>query len=58
MHLFIDIKTEKNVACASLRNYSISLELEERDSMNMSYTTVPAVKIARLGAFADYQGLG
>ena len=57
-HLFIDRETEKIAAYVSLCNDSIGLELEERDSMNMSYTTVPAVKIARLAVSVDYQELG
>lgn len=57
-HLFIDREVCKIVAYVSLCNDSIGLELEERDSMNMSYTTVPAVKIARLAVSVDYQGLG
>lgn len=56
--MFIDREAGKIAAYVSLCNDSIGLELEERDSMNMSYTTVPTVKIARLAVSVDYQGLG
>ena len=36
MHLFIDRETEKIVAYVSLCNDSIGLDLEERDSVNLS----------------------
>ena len=42
----------------SLCNDSIGLELEERDNLGLSYTTVPAIKIARLAVAVDYQGMG
>lgn len=57
-HLFIDQETGKIAAYVSLCNDSIGLELEERDNMGLSYTTVPAVKIARLAVSIDYQGMG
>ena len=59
-HLFIDEDTEKLVAYLSLCNDSIRLEFEERDGMNLSYATVPAVKIARLAVSNEYkhQGMG
>ena len=35
-----------------------SKEMEERDNMGLSYTTVPALKIARLAVAVEYQGMG
>ena len=57
-HLFIDRETGKIAAYVSLCNDSIGLELEERDNMGLSYTTVPALKIARLAVAVEYQGMG
>lgn len=57
-HLFIDEETRNIAAYVSLCNDSIGLELEERDNMGLSYTTVPAIKIARLAVAVDYQGMG
>ena len=57
-HLFIDKETGKIAAYVSLCNDSIGLELEERDNMGLSYTTVPALKIARLAVTVEYQGMG
>lgn len=57
-HLFIDKERGKIAAYISLCNDSIGLELEERDNMGLSYTTVPAIKIARLAVAVDYQGMG
>ena len=57
-HLFIDKETGKIAAYVSLCNDSIGLELEERDNMGLSYTTVPALKIARLAVAVEYQGMG
>ena len=57
-HLFIDKESGKVVAYVSLCNDSIGLELEERDNMGLSYTTVPALKIARLAVAVEYQGMG
>lgn len=59
-HLFIDKDSKKIVAYLSLCNDSIRLEFDERDGMNLSYATIPAVKIARLAVSNDYkhQGMG
>lgn len=59
-HLFVDSDENKLVAYMSLCNDSIRLEFTERDALNLSYTTVPAVKIARLAVSNDYkhQGIG
>ena len=57
-HLFIDREIGKIAAYVSLCNDSIGLELKERDEMGLTYTTVPALKIARLAAANEYQGKG
>jgi len=57
-HLFIDTDANKIAAYISLCNDSIGLELEERNDMGLAYTTVPAIKIARLAVASDYQGNG
>lgn len=46
------------IAYLSLCNDSIRLEIEERDELNLTYTTVPAIKIARLAVDSQYQGQG
>ena len=57
-HLFIDREMGKIAAYVSLCNDSIGLELKERDDMGLTYTTVPALKIARLAVANEYQGKG
>ncbi|HBA47498.1 MAG TPA: N-acetyltransferase [Lachnospiraceae bacterium] len=57
-HLFIDREIGKIAAYISLCNDSIGLELKERDDMGLTYTTVPALKIARLAVANEYQGNG
>ena len=48
----------KLAAYLALCNDAIRLEFEERDNMELSYTTVPAVKVARLAVSVDFQGKG
>lgn len=57
-HLFLDNETGKIVAYISLCNDSIGLEIQERNELQYTYTTVPAIKIARLAVATEYQGLG
>ena len=57
-HLFIDKENEKIAAYISLCNDSIRLDFSERDSMGYSYTTIPALKIARLAVASSYQHCG
>jgi len=59
-HIFLDEDGGKIAAYISLCNDSIRLEFEERDNMGLSYTTIPAIKIARLAVSNDYkhQGMG
>lgn len=57
-HLFVDEKTQKIVAYVSLCNDSIKLDFSERDEREYSYTTIPALKIARLAVATEYQRQG
>lgn len=56
-YLFIGEKG-KLMAYLSLCNDAIQLEFEERDDMDIPYTTVPALKIARLAVATEGQGRG
>lgn len=55
---FLFISDEKIIAYLSLCTDAIKLEFDERDGMGMSYSTVPALKIARLAVSVNYQGKG
>lgn len=55
-YLFID--NDKLIAYLSLCNDAIRLEFEERNDMELRYTTIPAVKVARLAVSTEYQGNG
>lgn len=57
-HLFLDTESNKIAAYISLCNDSIQLNFTERDYMGYSYTTIPALKIARLAVATDYQHRG
>lgn len=57
-HLFIDKDNNKIVAYVSMCNDSIGLEFNEREELELRYTTIPAVKIARLAVATEYQGCG
>lgn len=57
-HLFIDDEEKKIIGYVSLCNDSIRLEFEERDQLNFTYTTVPAIKIARLAVSNMHQKMG
>lgn len=58
--LFIDEANDSLAAFVSLCNDSIVLDPEERKDAGFPYTTVPAMKIARLAVANNYkhQGLG
>ena len=58
--LFVDEDENRIAAFVSLCNDSIVLDPEERDDAGFPYTTVPAVKIARLAVSQNYKhrGLG
>ena len=55
---YLFIRDGRLIAYLSLCNDAIRLEFEERDGMELPYTTVPAVKVARLAVSVDYQGKG
>lgn len=57
-HLFLDTESNKIAAYISLCNDSVQLNFTERDYMGYSYTTIPALKIARLAVATDYQHRG
>lgn len=59
-HLFIDEDNNRIMAYVSLCNDAIRLEFEEQTEYELRYTTVPAMKIARLAVANEYkhQGLG
>lgn len=58
--LFVDEESNRIAAFVSLCNDSIVLDPEERDDAGFPYTTIPAVKIARLAVSRNYKhrGLG
>ena len=55
-HLLIDKDNNKLIGFISLCNDCLSLDIDEKNKMNMPYLTIPAVKIARLGIDNNYQG--
>ena len=55
---YLFVEDGKLIAYLSLCNDAIRLEFEERDDMELPYTTIPAVKVARLAVSVDYQGKG
>ena len=57
-HLFLDTESNKIAAYISLCNDSIQLNFTERNYAGYSYTTIPALKIARLAVATDYQHRG
>lgn len=59
-HLFIDEDNNRIMAYVSLCNDAIRLDFEEKTEYGLRYTTVPAMKIARLAVANEYkhQGLG
>lgn len=57
-HLFIDSETGKIAAYIALCNDSIRLDFSERNTMGYPYSTIPALKIARLAVSSDYQRCG
>lgn len=56
-HLLID-DSDNIIGYLSLCSDSIKLEPDERDEMQLTYTTIPAVKIARLAIDNRYKGHG
>ncbi len=57
-HLFLDNESHKIAAYVSLCTDSIQLNFTERHNMKYTYTTIPALKIARLAVATDYQHQG
>ena len=57
-YLLINTNENDIAGYVSLCNDSIRLDLEERDELNLTYTTIPAMKIARLAVSNKYQRLG
>lgn len=57
-YLWIDTERSEIISYISFCNDSIRLDLEERDALSLSYTTIPALKIARLAVSNKYQGNG
>ncbi|MCR4817776.1 MAG: GNAT family N-acetyltransferase [Fretibacterium sp.] len=57
-HLLIDEQNGVIVAYISLCADAIPLELKEREEEGMTYSTSPALKIARLAVATDYHGRG
>ena len=55
---YLFVNDGKLVAYLALCNDAIRLEFEERDNMELPYTTVPAVKVARLAVSVGCQGKG
>lgn len=58
-YLFLDKDNQNTiVAYISLCNDSIRLDFGERNELGLSYTTIPAMKIARLAVSNQYQRQG
>lgn len=55
---YLFIHDSKLVAYLSLCNDAIQLDFEEKTDMGLSYTTEPAIKIARLAVSNEAQGMG
>lgn len=55
---YLFIRDSKLVAYLSLCNDAIQLDFEEKTDMGLSYTTEPAIKIARLAVSNEAQGTG
>jgi predicted GNAT family N-acyltransferase len=55
---YLFLHDSKLVAYLSLCNDAIQLEFEEKTEMGLSYTTEPAIKIARLAVSNKAQGMG
>lgn len=57
-HILINEENAEIIAYISLCADAIPLEIQEREEEKMSYSTSPALKIARLAVAAKYQGNG
>ncbi len=57
-HLLLNDDADGLIAYVSLCADAIPLEVQEREEEKMSYSTSPALKIARLAVASDYHGKG
>lgn len=57
-HLFLDDTATTLVAYVSLCTDAVPLGVKEREEEGMTYSTSPALKIARLAVASSYQGQG
>ncbi len=57
-YLFVDEDNNQIAGYVSLCSDCIKLESEEKDQLELSYTTIPAIKIARLAVNNQYKGKG
>ena len=57
-HLLVNEENTEIIAYISLCADAIPLEIQEREEEKMSYSTSPALKIARLAVATKYQGNG
>lgn len=55
---YLFVYEDKLIAYLSLCNDAIQLEFQEREGMELSYMTEPAIKVARLAVSNQYQGHG
>lgn len=57
-HLFINKENNDLIGYISLCNDSIKLEIDEKNILGFNYSTIPAMKIARLAVSNKYQHKG
>lgn len=57
-HLFIDPNNNKLIGYISLCADSVRLAFDEKEELEFSYCTIPAIKIARLAVANDYKHKG
>ncbi len=57
-HLFISKDTNDLIAYVSLCNDSIKLAMDEKNELGFSYSSIPAMKIARLAVSNKYRNQG
>lgn len=57
-HLFINPSTNELIAYVSLCTDSLILDFDEKNEMNLSYSSVPAIKIARLAVSSKHKNKG
>ena len=57
-HLFIDNETKEIIAYVSLCTDSLLLDFDEKNELGLTYSSIPAVKIARLAVSNKYRNMG